>query len=249
MPIHDWTRVHAGTFHALHLAWIAQLQQSLNSGILPPSFYAMGEQKAGVVGPDVLTLQTNGAEETGGPEETMTGTVAVAEAPPQTEIVVEADTEAGFYLNRQRSLVIRHVSDDHVVAILEIVSPGNKHNQRTTEAFLHKVVGSLQQGIHLLIVDVFPAGRWSPSGVHGLVWDDLTASEITATPDHPLILAAYRAGDPPTAYVHSVNVGESLPDMPLFLTRDHYVNVPLEETYSSAYAGMPHRWRTVLEAE
>lgn len=249
MPIHDWTRVHAGTFHALHLAWIAQLQQSLNNGILPPNFYAMGEQKAGVVGPDVLTLQTRDAEETGGAEEPMPGTVAVAEAPPQAELVVEADTDSAFYLNRQRSLVIRHVSDDHVVAILEIVSPGNKHNQRTTEAFLQKVVGALQQGIHLLIVDIFPAGRWSPGGVHGLVWEDLTAGETTTTPDRPLILAAYRAGDPPTAYVNSVDVGDVLPDMPLFLTRDHYVNVPLEATYSTAYAGMPNRWRTVLEAE
>lgn len=249
MPIHDWTRVHDGTFHAFHLAWIAQLQQVLNGGVLPPNFYAVGEQKAGVIGPDVLTLQTGEPEESRVSDESLEGTVAVAEAPPQTEIVVEADTETAFYLNRQRSLVIRHVSDDRVVAILEIVSPGNKHNQRTTEAFLHKLVGALQQGIHLLIVDVFPAGRWSPGGVHGLVWDDLTAAENNVIPDRPLILAAYRSGDPPIAYVNSIEVGDMLPEMPLFLTRERYVNVPMEDTYISAYASMPNRWRSVLEAE
>ena len=31
MPIHDWTRVSAGTFHAFHLGWIAEKQGSLDS--------------------------------------------------------------------------------------------------------------------------------------------------------------------------------------------------------------------------
>lgn len=33
MPIHDWTRVTAGTFHAFHTAWIVQLQEMLNAGV------------------------------------------------------------------------------------------------------------------------------------------------------------------------------------------------------------------------
>jgi hypothetical protein len=36
--------------------------------------------------------------------------------------------------------------------------------------------------------------------------------------------------------------------MPLFLDRGHYINLPLEETYSRAYAGVPRRWRRVIEA-
>jgi hypothetical protein len=35
--------------------------------------------------------------------------------------------------------------------------------------------------------------------------------------------------------------------MPLFLEQDWYVNVPLEQTYSEAYASVPLRWRTVIE--
>lgn len=35
MPIHDWTRADAGIFHALHLKWIAELDKSLNGGLLP----------------------------------------------------------------------------------------------------------------------------------------------------------------------------------------------------------------------
>jgi hypothetical protein len=42
-------------------------------------------------------------------------------------------------------------------------------------------------------------------------------------------------------------VGAALPDMPLFLRPDRYVNVPLATTYDAAYRGMPAFWRGVLE--
>ena len=36
MPIHDWTRVDAGLFHAFHQGWINALSCALNTGGLPP---------------------------------------------------------------------------------------------------------------------------------------------------------------------------------------------------------------------
>ena len=57
MPIHDWTRVGAGTWHDFHLAWIAEIRNVLNEGLLPQDYYAQAEQIAGPLGPDVLTLQ------------------------------------------------------------------------------------------------------------------------------------------------------------------------------------------------
>jgi hypothetical protein len=44
MPIHAWTRLFDGVFHAFHLTWIGQLQTALNSGILPPDYHALAEQ-------------------------------------------------------------------------------------------------------------------------------------------------------------------------------------------------------------
>jgi len=52
---------------------------------------------------------------------------------------------------------------------------------------------------------------------------------------------------PITAYVEPACVGEVLPDMPLFLTPEHYINVPLENTYMAAWRGVPERWRRVIE--
>ena len=63
MPIHDWSRVSTGTFHDFHVAWIAEIRNALNGGILPPSFYAMAEQIAGPLGPDVITLQSESADD------------------------------------------------------------------------------------------------------------------------------------------------------------------------------------------
>lgn len=44
MPIHDWTRVDAGTFRDFHNSWIIHLKESLNCELLPPNFYALSEQ-------------------------------------------------------------------------------------------------------------------------------------------------------------------------------------------------------------
>ena len=55
MPVHDWTRVSAGTFHDFHCAWIAEIRKALNDGRLPKDYYAQAEQVAGEVGSGVRT--------------------------------------------------------------------------------------------------------------------------------------------------------------------------------------------------
>jgi hypothetical protein len=62
MPVHDWSRVGAGTFHHFHCLWIAEISNALNDGLLPTDHYAMAEQIGGNLGPDVLTLQAIGPD-------------------------------------------------------------------------------------------------------------------------------------------------------------------------------------------
>lgn len=253
MPIHDWTRVSAGTFHALHLAWIGQLQQILNNGLLPDDFYAMGEQVAGATVPDVLTLQ----DMSDPPDDSLAATgeydpdasgggVALATAPPRVSTVQEI-REAGILALKRRRIVIRHNTGDRVVALLEIVSPGNKDGRGPMRALVDKAVAALQQGYHLLMVDLLPPGSFDPRGLHDRIWQELDGERFTPPPGRPLTLAAYRVEDGVTAYVEPVAVGQELPDMPLFFTPERYVNVPLAETYDAAYAGVPRRWRRVIE--
>ena len=56
MPVHDWTRVEAGIFHAFHVAWVPEIQKALNDGLLPEGYYALAEQHAGRAIADILTL-------------------------------------------------------------------------------------------------------------------------------------------------------------------------------------------------
>ena len=46
MPVHDWTRVNAGIFHDFNHEWISTNKRALNSGLLPPEYYALAEQIA-----------------------------------------------------------------------------------------------------------------------------------------------------------------------------------------------------------
>ena len=63
MPIHDWTRVEDGIFHHFHNAWNNELSNALNGGLLPPDYYALTEQHAGLRIADVLTLHAPPREE------------------------------------------------------------------------------------------------------------------------------------------------------------------------------------------
>ena len=65
--------------------------------------------------------------------------------------------------------------------------------------------------------------------------------------DRPPTIASYIGGACQEAFVEPVAVGWPLPDMPLFLKSDLYVQVPLEATYRSAWKAVPAVWRNVLE--
>jgi len=74
----------------------------------------------------------------------------------------------------------------------------------------------------------------------------------TAPADRPLTFAAYEVADEdrelgPRCYVEPSVVWEPLPEMPLFLTRDHYVNVPLDPCYQAAFRNVPSQYRAALE--
>ena len=244
MPIHDWTRVSAGTWHDFHLAWTAEIRNALNEGLLPPDYYAQAEQIAGPLGPDVLTLREINVSEHRADE--TSGGVAVAAVPPRTRMTSEAEMDD--YVLKRRTVVIRHSSGDQIVALLEIVSPGNKSSRHAIQSFADKAVEALYRGYHLLIVDLFPPGPRDSQGIHPIIWGEIRDAPFELPPGEPLTLVAYSAGPRKIAYIEPVAVGRELIDMPLFLTPEVYVNVPLEPTYRAAYRGVPRKWREVLEA-
>jgi hypothetical protein len=248
MPVHDWTRVEAGIFHDFHAAWIPEIRKALNGGLLPEGFYALAEQHTGRSIADVLTLHASPAIREPMPPPPVTGATAVAEAPPKVQRRQTVDEET---LARRRSLAIRHVSGHRLIALVEILSPANKDRLGSVEEFAEKVCDALGAGVHVLLADLLPPGPFDPRGIHGAIHRRLQqSSEPYDLPaGEPLTLAGYAAGPRVEIYLEHLAVGATLPEMPLFLTPDHYVNVPLEATYLEAYRGMPAFWRDVLEGK
>ena len=161
-------RVEAGIFHDFHCAWVIHLKESLNEGLLPDGYYAMAEQHARERIADVLTLRV--PERNSSRQSPSRGRgVALADAPPQVARKLVADS-AATYQARRRTVTIRHVSDHRIVALLEIISPGNKDRASSVASFVDKVDSALGRDINVLIADLFPPGRHDARGIHGAIW-------------------------------------------------------------------------------
>lgn len=245
MPVHDWTLVKAGTFHDFHNSWIIHIKEALNEGLLPEGYYALSEQHAGMVIADILTLHAGTPPSEPLPPPPATGGTLLADAPPKVRLKQSIDP----ITVRRRTLAIRHVSGHRLIALLEIISPSNKDRASSVEEFAKKADSALRAGVHLLLIDLLPPTRFDPQGMHGIIQQRLNPlEELYDLPvDEPLTLASYVAEAPIDVYLEHVSVGSVLPDMPLFLHPDRYVNLPLEVTYQQAYRGVPAFWRNVLE--
>lgn len=238
MPIHDWTRAEAGDFHHFHQSWISLLAAALNSGGLPPGFIALAEQVTGRPIPDVVTLKSRS------PSGGASG-VAIAPAPAPSARVIHK-FERINYAKRADRIVIRH-GRNRVVAIIEILSPGSKEGRHAIGSFVEKAADILSQGIHLVVVDLFPPTPRDPQGIHKAICDEFAEEPFDFLPDQPLTVASYIGGDLPTAYVESVGVGDRLPAIPLFLTEYDHVPCPLDGTYEQAWTVFPAMLKEILE--
>jgi hypothetical protein len=222
MPIHDWTRVDAGLFHHFHQGWTIALCDALNTGRLPPDYFALVELKNRRPIPDLRTFRLS-AEDEG-----------------------LANREALIYADKANRITVQH-GHGNVVAVIEILSPGNKGNRTEFRVWVQKSAGLIRQGIHLLVIDLFPPGKYDPQGIHKAIWGEFQEEDFALPPDKRVTLAAYDTGPPVTAYVDPVGVGDVLADMPLFLKPEFYVPAPLEATYQATWNVFPNALKGLLE--
>jgi Protein of unknown function (DUF4058) len=240
MPIHDWTRVDAGLFHAFHQRWIVRLSDALNEGVLPQDYFALPEPT--IRGPiaDVLTLRLSSADHR--PNGATPG-LAVSAVPPRARVIRRLEEKV--YARKADRVTVRH-RHGQIVAVIEIVSPGNKSSD-ALRAFVQKSSDLIEQGVHLLVIDLHPPTKGDPRGIHKLIWDELEEEDFNLPAEKPLILVAYEAGPDWVAYVEPVAVGDVLPDMPLFLSSGFYVPAPLEATYQTTWKHFPAPLKGPLE--
>ncbi len=239
MPIHDWTRVDAGTFHHFHQDWSIEICRTLNRGLLPSDYLAMTDQRVEGPEPEVITIR---AATQAGP-----GGLAVADAPPRARQVARVESDAAAYARRANRIIVRH-QPGPVVAVIEVVSPGNKDSRHAIRAFTSKAIDFLKSGVGLVIIDLFPPTPRDPAGIHQTIWDELSDAPFEPRPaDKPLTVASYDSGDGLTAYVDPLAVGDALPDAALFLAPGWYVTIPLEQSYQVSWDLTPRLIRELLE--
>lgn len=240
MPVHDWNRVHPGIFHDFHHEWISVTRRELNRILHGSDYYALAEQVVSGFGPDVLTLKLPTNEPVVPVARNSSLSVMVA---PQSKIAIQS--APGWYTSRKKSVVVRHVSDHSIVAVLEIVSPGNKTSQRAISAITSKIQSLLTNRIHVSFVDVFPPTALAPQGLHPIVWEDAGGDCFAFDPTQPLLSAAYVAVEY-RAYLDPFAIGESLPSLPVFLTPFEHITVDMETTYRVAFEAVADVWQQVL---
>lgn len=238
MEIHDWNESPYGLFHHFHQQWSVAMCDALNSGILPKGFYTLIESHAREVLPDRWKQQRH--EKSEQPRRPIGG-VALAEAPPKTKFV-NRGSDLEVYAAKANKLAIRD-SQGELIAVIEIVSPGNKHSKLAIQKFVEKSVELIRFGIHLLVIDLIAPGPRDPHGLHQLIWSELESEDFRLPRGKPLTLASYCCGDPLTAFIDPVAIGGKLPDMPVFIDSGTYVPVPLAETYAASWNVCPAEFR------
>lgn len=155
MPMHNWAKADAGIYPDFHNAWAQELKKALNAGILPTGLYATTERHFEKYFAEVLTLRRGPVDEplSGG------GGLAVAVKPPKTRF--QHGGVAAGYADRARSVVVHRESDREPVALIEIVSPGNKDRQAAVDT-------PRAQGAQLAVSrHSRPGGRSVPAGKAG----------------------------------------------------------------------------------
>jgi hypothetical protein len=210
MPIHNWTRVHAGIFHDFHHWWIEEIKRALNRGRLPRGYDAMAQQISGGMAPDVLTL--NLPVQGSLAAEPAPDGIALATAPPKVRFRVRGQIDISA--RKAKAVVIHHRGGHRVIAMVELVSPGNKGIPTKLSTFVQKAEQALRGGVHLRVVDLFPPTPRDPQGIHRAIWGEAREGDLALPDDKPLTCVSYVGFPIPEVFLEPVAVGDALPDPP-----------------------------------
>jgi hypothetical protein len=214
----------------------------LNAGILPKGVDALVEQRAGPMEADVLAIEHRRRP----PQSWNVGERGLATLGQPTTRIVRRTTRS-FYADRANRIVIKHHLG-RTLAVIELVSPGNKDSRVALREFVEKTIDFLRSGIHVLVVDLFPPTPRDPCGIHKVIWDEISEEPFVFPEGKDRILASYNAGSERAAYVEPIGVGDDLPGMPLFLTSELHVAAPLETTYRATWDSSAEGLRLAVES-
>jgi Protein of unknown function (DUF4058) len=125
----------------------------------------------------------------------------------------------------------------HLVAAIEIVSPGNKDRPEHRNAFIAKCAALLQKGVAVSIVDLVTVRQFN---LYAEVLAFIGHSDPTFGDPPPHIYATscrWVKKENRTileAWSHVLTLGQPLPTLPLWLTANLVIPLDLEQSYEQA---------------
>jgi Protein of unknown function (DUF4058) len=234
MPLRDHFRSPVNDTHSwdeVHGQWPGEIVRHLTT-ILPAGFRAAPKVHLGSsfeVDVSTYNLDSRNPDTGADPGDGGTGTLTAL----SPTLTVEAD------LSEQDEYEVRiydAVRGRQLVAAIEIVSPSNKDRPDTRELFVVKVASLLQQGVCVSLVDLVSVRQ---ANLYADLLNLLGRADPALSTTTPYLYAVtLRSRKPPKrrqlldAWFYPMIVGQPLPTLPIWLTPDLRVMLPLETSYA-----------------
>ncbi len=243
MPLHDHFRSpmwEKGSWEGFHGGWPMMIAQELNK-VLPSRYSAEPRVHLGtnfeidvcVFEPGSGVNEATAARDDGGP-----GIATATWAPAQPTLRADADpTEMYQY----EVLVFDRSRARELVAAIEIASPGNQDRPSARRAFVSKCAALLQQRVCVSMIDLVTTRRYN---LYCELLDSLEVPDRTICDAPSPIYAATCRGRKVKdrrgfeTWAYTLQVGERLPKLPVWLDDDVAVPLDLESSCMAACEGL-----------
>lgn len=216
-------------WESFHSAWANAIVGWLNRNVLPENYWAIPQVHVGArVEIDAATFRLG--EESAAPGN---GIVTAVWAPPQAKLAAAVD----FGDTDTFEVQVREGDRRRLVAAVELVSPANKDRATHRRDFAIKCASYLRQHISVIIVDVVTERR---DNLHSELMQLLNLpAELVEAGAFPLYAVAYRLKVQEEQqrlelWPEELQVGATLPTLPLWIGEDEAVPLDLEASYSAA---------------
>jgi hypothetical protein len=224
-PHHHWESFHSN--------WATRIADGI-AALLPTDFQ-VEEHTHGGVGfeIDVATFQSASSQDhpaTAGP--VLATLAAPTYAPPVPDHTIPAAFPDTFEVR-----VFNTTAGLTLVAVIELVSPGNKDRPAERLAFATKCASYLAQGVSLIVMDVVTNRH---ANLHNEIMRLMEIGPDLHFPtDVKLYVTAYRPArrdqdEEIDVWMRPLALGAPLPTLPLRLTGDLFVPVDFESAYQEA---------------
>lgn len=234
MPLRDHFRSPVNDRHTwdeLHGGWPMMIVQQLFP-ILPAGYIAApGVHLGKTFEIDVSAYEADQPSETRRVKDIGEGGVATA-APPQPTLTLETS------LAEQDEFEVRVYDVERgrqLVAAIEIVSPSNKDRPENRRAFVAKLAALLQKDVCVSVVDLVTIRQFN---LYADLLDFIGGADPQLGPTPPYLYAVtIRSRRQPhkrsllDAWFYPMTVDQPLPTLPLWLSAEFHVSLPLEPSY------------------